>query len=219
MAKLKQHKNTIVFFLVLGIFILLYLWFYNSAYFRYIQNWASENIFLFLIFLVIVKVISIVWPPMPGGLFTLGAVPIVGWLPAYISDFIGSMLGSSIAFYLGKEYGFKFLSKFFDENVIKNLKKIKVKKKREIEMVIVLRILTGSIFLEAICYSAGLIGIRYKNFLIGSIASHMIVGIPVYALTENVIESLKTGNLILSLISLSIILVILYKIRGRYLEQ
>lgn len=149
----------------------------------------------------------------------MGAIPIVGWIPAYMSDFIGSILGSSIAFYLGKEYGFKFLSKFFDQNIIENLKKIKVKKKREIEMVIVLRILTGSIFLEAICYGAGLMGIQYKNFLIGSVVSHMVVGIPVYALTENVIENLKTGNLVLSLISLSIILVILYKIRGRYLEQ
>ncbi|MBI5358232.1 hypothetical protein HZB69_01210 [Candidatus Amesbacteria bacterium] len=95
----------------------------------------------------ILKVLGIVWPPLPGGILTLDAIPFIGWFPAYLVDFFGSTVGSSVAFLIGRKYGYPFLQKLFDESTIDKIKHLKIKPHREIEAVTALRIFIGSLFL------------------------------------------------------------------------
>jgi uncharacterized membrane protein YdjX (TVP38/TMEM64 family) len=191
-----------------------YLLFLRSPYFEVMSAWVGDNKALFIATLVGVKIIGIIWPPIPGGAMTLGAIPIIGWVPSYLADFAGSVIGSCIAFAIARRWGRGFVKKVLDEATVEKLEKIKVKKNRETEMVFLFRIFGGTI-VEAVCYGAGLLRIRFRNFLIGTIASHIVVGIPTFSITNNLFESRQIA-LSLAFLVVTVPLVILS--RKRYFD-
>ena len=213
--KIKSKKFLILAGLVTAGTMILYYLFSKSVYFDIFFAWSKQNIVLFTAILFLLKIFGIVWPPLPGGIFTLAAIPFIGWLPAYLVDFIGSLVGSSIAFWVGKKYGYPLLDKLFDQTTIDKIKNIKIKPHREIEAITTLRILTGSLFMEAICYSAGLLNVRFINFFIGSIISHLVVGVPAFYLVGGLFDF---NNLLFGVLGFVIIIPLLVKLKGRFLE-
>ncbi len=195
--------------------IALYWWFKDSVYFDGFTLWASSNALLLGVSLVVIKIIGIVWPPLPGAVFTLASIPFLGWFLAYLLDLIGSLLGSSIAYWLGRKYGFPFLKKLFGDDLVKRVKKFKIRPKREIESVFLLRVFGGGVLLEIVSYASGLLSISYRNFLIGSILSHMLIGIPVYYFVGSLFDG---RNLILVVASAVVFVLLFWKFRNRYLE-
>lgn len=208
-------KNLILLVTVSLISIVLYVHFSQTLLFNRLSAWGRDNITLYVFALVLVKVFSLVYPPIPGGLVTLASIPIIGWFPAYVADFLGTILGSSISYMIGKKYGKALLYRLFDKDVIDKLLKYKIKKGKEIEAIIVLRILTGTIIVEAVCYGAGIIGVSFRANLIGTIVSHLVVGLPLYRFAALAIEG---QNLLLSAVIGVVSLVILYRLKGRYFE-
>lgn len=192
-----------------------YLWFINHESFHTLQTWSAQNPLSFATLLTSIKIIGIIWPPLPGGLLTIGAIPVIGWHNAYFIDLIGSIIGSSLAYYIGKRYGYNLLSKLFDDSIINKIKNIKVKKTREIEATFTLRLIGGNTVMEAVCYGAGLLNIKYKNFLIGSIGSHVLLGIPTFYFAGNF---LRARNLALNGVLALITVYLVWKIKGRYFE-
>lgn len=215
LKKIKSFKYLLFLGVTTLLTITIFSWFLKTDQFLYFKNWAQNNALLFFFTLVIIKIIGIVWPPVPGGIFTLGAIPVFGWLPAYLADFSGSLIGSSLTFFLGKKYGYPFLKKIFDERTIEKIKSVKIKKDKEVESIFVLRVLSGSIFLEAICYGAGLFNVKFINFFVASLLSHVVVGVPVYYFAKNIVSS---DNIFLNIVSLIIVVLIFWKLKGRYLE-
>jgi uncharacterized membrane protein YdjX (TVP38/TMEM64 family) len=197
-----------------AITIIGYLLFLRSPYFEMVSAWVGDNKAIFIATLVGIKIIGIVWPPIPGGAMTLGAIPIIGWVPSYLADFAGSVIGSCIAFAIAHRWGRDFVRKILDTETINKLEKIKVKKNREIEMVFLFRIFGGTI-IEAVCYGAGLLGIKFRHFLIGTVASHIVVGIPTFSITNNLFESRQIA-LSLAFFVVTVPLVILS--RKRYFD-
>ncbi len=213
--KIKSKKYLILLILVTIVTLFLYYLFSKSIYFQIIYSWSKQNIVLFLAVLFSLKVLGIVWPPLPGGIFTMGAIPFIGWFPAYLVDFFGSLAGSSIAFLIGRKYGYPFLQKIFDQEIIDKIKHLKIKPHREIEAVTTLRIFTGSLFLEAINYGAGLLNVKFFSFFVGSVISHIVVGIPSFYLIGGLFD---LNNLIFGILGLAIIIPIFLKLKGRYFE-
>src|SRR3989344_6900096 len=94
--------------------IILYIWFIRTPYFEAFNVWTRHNSITFYASLLVAKIAAIVWPPLPGSLFTFGAIPFIGWFQSYLVDMIGSLIGASIAYFLGKKYGYPFLKKIFN---------------------------------------------------------------------------------------------------------
>lgn len=209
------YKNTYLFLAFVIAVVLAYFWFAQTSYFVDFKEWSEQNLLIFVSVLFIFKVVGIIFPPIPGGLLTLGAVPILGWWQAYLIDFAGAMTGSSLAYFLGKKYGNVILSKFFDPKIIERVHKIKIRKNRQIESIFVLRFLVGGTFTEIVCYAAGILGISYRNFLIGSILSHIVLGVPIYYFAYNLFDSRR---ILINLLILAIAIPLIWKFRGRYLE-
>lgn len=216
--KIASYKHVIILILFFVLSVALYIVFITSPFFKIFADWSRDNLFIYLPILLIIKIVSIVYPPIPGGLFTLGSVPIIGWQPAFIVDFIGSITGASLAYYLGKKYGYDLLSKLFDKGTIDKIKTVKVKKHREIESVFVMRILSGGLIVEALCYGAGLVNIRYRSFLIGFLLSHLLIGLPAFMLFDTVMASINLKSIIVNIMWIFIFVFILRKLRGRYFE-
>jgi len=64
---------------------------------------------------IIVQIIQIVFPIIPGGITTVAGFLIFGPIKGFIYNYIGINLGSVILFWLVKRYGRRFIFLFVDE--------------------------------------------------------------------------------------------------------
>ena len=192
-----------------------YVYFSKTPQFEHFFRWSQNNLYLFIPIVLLLKIAGVVYPPLPSAIFTIAAIPILGWFPAYLIDLSGSLVAGGIDYYLGKRYGYIILSKLFDSQIVEKMKAIKVRSGREIESVIVMRTLLGGIILEAVYYGAGLLGIRFKNFMIGASNSHIVLGIPTFLIGYSIFQ---TQNVLISIILGVTAILIIYKVKGRYFE-
>ncbi len=70
--------------------------------------------------------------------------------------------------------------------------------------------------LEIFCYGAGLFGVGYRNFLIGSILSHLPLGIPIFYFAGNILNG---KGAFLSLAFILFVIFLFYKLKDRYFES
>jgi uncharacterized membrane protein YdjX (TVP38/TMEM64 family) len=203
-----------LFILIWGGTIALYFWFSRSPYFESFQIWTQQNLLLFYLSLFTAKVLAIVWPPLPGSLFTLGSIPLIGWAESFLIDLAGALTGASIAYFLGRKYGYRFLEKIFNDELVRKIRETHIKPDREIESILIGRIVGNGNLMELVCYGAGVLRVRYHNFLIASFLAGLI-SLPIYYLGGNLFD----GGSILAgaLIGLTTLL-IFWKLKVRYVE-
>ena len=213
---MRKNTNKFTILMLAGVVVTVVacLAFIGSSYFAIFQAWSQVNSVLFFVVLVAVKILGIVWPPIPGGLLTIGAIPFLGWFGAYTADLIGSAGGSIIAYLLGRKYGYPFLRKILDDSIVEKIKQVKIKKNREFEGIFFLRLAGGSV-IEVIVYAAGLMKVNFKYFLTATVLSHLLVGIPTFYFAN---EILSGGSVAVTVVSLILLVMIFAKFRNRYFE-
>lgn len=200
--------------LVWGGTIALYFWFTKSPYFESFNLWTQQNLILFYISLFTAKVMAIVWPPLPGSLFTLGSIPLIGWFQSFIIDLAGALTGASIAYFLGRKYGYSFLEKIFNDELVQKIRETRIKPEKEIESVLIGRVAGSGNLMELVCYGAGVLRVRYHNFLIASFIAG-ILSLPIYYLGGNLFDG---GSILAGIIISLTTLLLFWKLKGRYVE-
>lgn len=213
--KKKTIYWSVLFVLIFVVTILGFYWFFKSVYYPIVDAWVKQNIFLYVTVLFIYKSIGVLFPPLPAGIITMASIPFLGWLGAYLVDFFGSLFGGMIAYYLGRKCGHPLLLKILGEDVTNKIEKIKIKKNREIEGIFVYRVALGSTILEAVYYGAGFLKVGFKNFLIGSILSHIVVGVPSFYLANNILNG---SNIVLTIVLTIIGVLFVLFTKARYFE-
>lgn len=192
--------------------LLGYSQFSHSEAFVEFTEWSRQNIFLLILILFFIKLIGIVWPPLPGIVFMIGAIPLIGWLPVFLIDFSGAILGSVIVFNISRKYGPKVVLKLFGKSGLAQVQKFKFNPQKEFEAVLIMRFFMGSIS-ELISYGAGLTNIKFKNYFWGTVLSYLIIGIPLFYMLGLVLDG---GNLLFSAVPLGLGLLIMFVLRKRY---
>lgn len=213
--KKKTFWYSSLFVLIFIVTLVLFYWFFKSPYFLIVDVWIKKNIVLYIVSLFIYKSIGVLFPPIPAGLVTMASIPFLGWFGAYLVDFFGSIFGGMIAYYLGKKYGHPLLLRILGEEITRKIEKIRIKEEKEIEGIFIYRVALGSTILEAVYYGAGFLKVGFKNFLIGSVLSHIVVGIPSFFLANNIFN----GQNIILTVTLTIIgIIFIIFTKGRYFE-
>lgn len=210
--KLINSFQFILLGLVFVLFLMGYAWFSDTPYFDILSIWAQDNYQQLVIYLIIFKVIGIIWPPLPGVIPILAAIPVIGWLNAFWVDLIGGVIGAMMAFYLARKFGDKVVKKLFGPHLVKQIKKFKFKPNREIEAIVLLKIFGAGIG-EFISYGAGLTKINLRNFLIGHLIANVVAGIPLFYYFD---FAFSHNNLLYALVPLGAGLVFFYVLRKRY---
>ena len=177
--KITNYKHILALGTGFALTGILYFWFINSSLFPEFTAWAALHKTGLFLSLVAIKIAGIVWPPLPGGILTFGSIPILGWQNAYLADLLGSIVGSTIAYFIAKSWGISFMSRIFDAGSLDKLRKIRVPRGREFEAIFIFRFF-GATIVELVCYAAGLLRVRYSVFMLATIASHAAIGIPFY---------------------------------------
>lgn len=212
--KFRTQRHIIILAAAALATLIFYLWFVRSPYFEGFKLWSQSNITAYVSVLLLIKILGIVWPPIPGGIFTLASVPILGWPLAYVVDLVGSAIGSSAAFFIARKWGWEFMKKIFDDSTLIKIRRLKIKKEREFESIFLMRIFGGTI-VEVVCYGAGVLGVGFGNYLLASVLSHLPFGILLFFAADNILNG---KGALLSLILLGFAVILFYKLNHRYFE-
>jgi uncharacterized membrane protein YdjX (TVP38/TMEM64 family) len=185
----------------------------------FIQSWYTNleiNPSLeVLVLVVLAKAASIVYPPLPGIILTLAMIPILGWQKAYIVELIGSLLGVTVAYWLGSKYGEKLIKWIAGETLLKKIKAVKLKSGNQFEAAFVLRTASGGALSDTLAWGASLIGLRYWPYLLGHLANHVIATFPIFLLLG---LSIKLHSWLIALPVMVLAWFIIWRFRGRYFE-
>jgi uncharacterized membrane protein YdjX (TVP38/TMEM64 family) len=170
---------------------------------------------LYVFVLLVVKAISIIYPPLPGIAFTIASVPIIGWQLAYLADITGSFIGASVSFFLGKKYGYSILKRVIGPNIIEKINKIRLKQRNQVEVAIFLRFAGGGMLSDGLAWGASLIGFRYASFIVGYLISHLMTSLPIFYF---VAVSLSFNSWVVFVGAAILAWIVIYKFKGRYFE-
>jgi len=131
------------------------------------------------IIFIILQIIQVTIPIIPGGITNLAGVLAFGPILGFIYNYIGLTIGSITAYYLGKKYGLKLIRKIFEEETMnKYLPYINNKRFQNIYFI---TIILPAFPDDLLCYIASLSTMKFKTYikinLIGKIISLSIYSI------------------------------------------
>lgn len=192
-----------------------YSWFLNSPYFSPLYVWAQQYFIVLVLLIISVKVIGIIWPPLPGGLVSMALIPLIGFIPAYLADLTGSLMGSAVGYFIGKKYGKSLIEKIAGEGIAEQASRLKIKEGKEMEAIIVLRVIGAAVLVEAVSFGSGMLKIDFRKFLIATFISHLIVVLPAFYIYSRIYQ-IQNSQFLAAILLLSIPL--LWKLKNRYFE-
>jgi len=192
-----------------------YWYFTRTPHFIVFQAWSRQNLILYISTLFFLRTISLIFPPLPGAIFVLAAIPVLGWPAAFALDFASSLTGGCLDYYLGRKYGLLLLSRLFDQSTLAKISAAKVRPGKEIESIFVMRILMAATLQEAVYYGAGFLKVKFRHFLAGTTLSHLATGIPIFYFASNIFSS---QNTVLTIVSIIVSTFLVYNLKSRYLE-
>lgn len=150
----------------LGISIALTIYFINLGVFKdldSLRGLVGDSIILGPIIFILIQILQVVIPIIPGGISTAAGVLIFGPYAGFIYNYVGICIGSIIIFLLGRRYGKPFiLSMVSDKTYNKYISWLDNQKRFE-------KLFALAIFLpvapdDALCLMAGLTNISVKKF-------------------------------------------------------
>jgi len=168
------------------------------------------NFFLVLIFIFLLKTLGLIFPPFSGGIFTLGLIPFIGPLYAYLFDFIASAIGFSVTYLIAKKYGDNVLGKLIGEKRTEKIKNLNLKSHNQFFLVLTMSLVIGFFAAEIVSYVAGFYKFRYKNMITGTLIAHVAIQLPAFLLVEKALEGYY-----LAIIVLVLLVVFLYFFRKK----
>lgn len=216
MVKLLRIIGKVLFILALIYLfpVLFYLYRDNPSVITLVSTLrANQSAFLLAIFLG--KAVSIVYPPIPGNIITLAAIPVVGWAYAYTVDIAGSMLGATISYFLGRKYGTPILRWAVGEKLTNRITAIKTKTKHQTIAAFILRTGTGGILSDGLAWGASLIGFRYRPFITGHVLSHLVTTLPIFYLLG---VSLSINSALIIIPTAISAWILIYIFKGKFFE-
>lgn len=112
---------------------------------------------------IFIQIIQVVFPIIPGGASCLAGTLAFGGFWGFIYNYVGLCMGSTIVFFLARQYGMFLISKIFKKELIQ--KYIGYIKSSKFDMIFFWIILVPGFPDDLFCYLAGLSSIKTKKFI------------------------------------------------------
>lgn len=116
------------------------------------------------IIFIILQIVQVVLPIIPGGASCLAGVLLFGSIYGFLYNYIGMIIGSTIVFLLARKYGIRFVKKICDEEKVD--KYVGYIRKKKFEKIFIICILLPGFPDDLLCYVAGVSKLTLKRFLI-----------------------------------------------------
>jgi uncharacterized membrane protein YdjX (TVP38/TMEM64 family) len=113
---------------------------------------------------ILVRSLGILIPPIPGFVLDLAGLAVFGWVLGFIYGTSGVMLGTMTAFFIGRTWGIKFISRFYSLEKLRGWES-SLSDRQKFWGFLSLRLASNPLF-DIISYAAGFTGISvWKYFL------------------------------------------------------
>lgn len=149
---------------LLILFIVLIL--FNPYRLHSTLAFTAEHLYVGAILLVLLRVIGMIVPIIPGGIVSFAVIPIFGWFVTYICTALGIFIGTSIAFFLARVYKEPLLERFVTLRRIQKMEK-EISGKKEFMAILAFRLFTVPV-VDISSYIAGFTTISYKKFALAT---------------------------------------------------
>ncbi len=116
------------------------------------------------IIFILLQIVQVVLPIIPGGASCLAGVLLFGSIWGFIYNYVGMIIGSTIVFLLARKYGIRFVKKICDEEKVD--KYVGYIRKKKFEKIFIICILLPGFPDDLLCYVAGVSKLTLKRFLI-----------------------------------------------------
>lgn len=146
---------------------ILAVWSYQSGIFQSVetmQQFVNRFGMIGALIFVLIQIVQVVFPIIPGGISCLAGVLLFGAVPGFFYNYIGICVGSCIAFGIARSLGRPVLYKMFPGKMIEKYLTWTELKGR------FLKLFTLAIFLpvapdDFLCYLAGTTNMTWKQFV------------------------------------------------------
>ncbi len=115
------------------------------------------------IIFIIMQFLQVTSIPLPAALTTMAGVALFGFWPTFLYSVVGMMIGSMLAFYLGRKFGVKLIIWLFGKNAYN--KYIKITQGKD-KVVLTLMFLFPFFPDDLLCIVAGITDMKYWQFFI-----------------------------------------------------
>lgn len=154
--------------------------------------------------LMLLRMISIVIPAIPGTGYSLLAGALFGFTQGLIAIAIADAIACTINFYIAKRYGRNLVQKFVGEKFMDKVDAIN-QKYLEGNIFLVTALLMTGLF-DFVCYAVGLTQMKWRRFIPALTLSIVVAKPPLVALGAGVLEG---GKLLLAFALLGMFLLAL----------
>lgn len=190
----------------IGIFglivLLLVLIFFNPYRLDSTLEFTAEHLYIGAVLLVLLRILGMVVPMIPGGIVSFAVIPIFGWFATYVYTALGIFIGTSIAFWLGRIYGEPLITKFVSLKKIHELEK-ELSGKKEFFALVAFRLFTVPV-VDISSYVAGITKVSYKKFALATFLATLPLNLTFY-FGEEIYRRIFGKNLYVGVISILII--------------
>ncbi len=168
--EIEKRKKIINLLTVAGILLFLFIafWAYKNGYFK--DKTKLSNLLLRLgpagpIIFILLQIVQVVIPIIPGGISNLIGVLVFGPLMGFIYNYIGIVIGSIINFFLARFYGQSFVRAFVKEKTY-NKYIGWLNQGKKFDIFFTLAIFSPIAPDDFLCMLAGLTNMSFRKFLI-----------------------------------------------------
>lgn len=152
---------------------------------------SKDNPLLAPFIIIVLRIIGMVIPPIPGGLVAFALIPVIGWFWAYLYGVIGTTIGAVVAFFIARKFREKAVAHFVPLQQLHKWEAT-LSHKKKFWAFLLIRISTGPV-MDFISYVAGLTKISFKTFLVATLIAEIPSGL-VYFLGEKSYEQVAGSN-------------------------
>src|SRR3989344_9495612 len=177
------------------VFILILLYVISREFSGNILTLLRTNPYLGPLLLIVWRIAGIIIPAIPAGVISFAAVPIFGWWQTYIYTVCGILIGTSISFFLARNFREPLVGKFVPLAKLHKLEGELSERKRFIAIVLI-RLFTVPV-MDFSSYAAGLTRISFPKFFLATLIAS-IPDIGIFYFGERLYETIFGRSIIIA---------------------
>ncbi len=152
--------------LVLIFFLLFFVLLISQNYTNLVVQLIKHYKLIGPLFLVLWRIIGIIFPAIPAGVVSFAVVPLFGWFKTYLYTLTGILIGTSASFWLARKFREPLIGNFAS---LKKIHKIEneLSERQEFFIILAFRLFTAPV-MDFSSYAAGLTKISFRKFLLAT---------------------------------------------------
>lgn len=126
----------------------------------FVQQFGTYSV----VAIIILQILQVVFPIVPGGVGMVVATLLFGIWWGFVINYVSIVIGSMLAFLIGRRYGKPLIRRFFSEKLLEKYEKV-LDKQETFDKVFLVSILLPIAPDDFLCYFAGTTQMSFKKFM------------------------------------------------------